>query len=178
MSGSPVVQRQPHCSVTRECESVFTGECQGPTPSQRRGGESGAATEDGAEQSARGQNCGERAEDARKTSCVKNAAVARTLRKVLCKESSIILWSGPSSQSVLLFFSTPGKKPPLTFRLDSRGICFLQYDVSRHPWPQLSRMPVSREKGISAVPCRALGHSLLGAFILMPHTKLMPNTAM
>lgn len=178
MSGSPVVQRQPHCSVTRECESVFTGECQGPTPSQRRVGESGAATEDGAEQSARGQNCGDRAEDARKTSCVKNAR--------RCESASESALQGIIHHTPVRPFVTicppvlfhPWQKPPLTFRLDSRGTCFLQYDVSRQPWPQLSRMPVSREKGISAVLCRALGHSLLGAFILMPHTKLMPNTAM
>lgn len=39
-----------------------------PAAARRDGGEGGAATEDGAEQSARGQQCGERAEDARKTS--------------------------------------------------------------------------------------------------------------
>lgn len=56
MSGSPVVQPQPRCSVTRECESVAR-EC---TKAQhcRDGEEGGAATKDGAEQSAKEQNCG------------------------------------------------------------------------------------------------------------------------
>lgn len=68
-------------------------------------------------------------------------------------------------------------KTPLAFSLNLRGICLLQYDVSRHVWPQLSRKPVSQEKGISVL-CRALGPPLLGAFVLMPHTKVMPNTTM
>lgn len=56
MPGSPVVQPQPCCSVTRKCESV-SWEC--TKAQQRRDWEEGrAATKGGAELSARGQNCG------------------------------------------------------------------------------------------------------------------------
>lgn len=178
MSGSPVVQRQPHCSVTRECESVFTGGCQGPPPP--------AETGERAEQQPRMELNNQREDSSVGNGPRMRARQACVEKRRRCENTSESALQGIIHHTPVRPFITicppvlfhPWQKPPLTFRLDSRGICFLQYDVSRHPWPQLSRMPVSREKGISAVPCRALGHSLLGAFILMPHTKLMPNTAM
>lgn len=193
MSGSPVVQPQPHCSVTRECESVSL---EGPKAQHRRDQEEGgAATKDGAEQSAREQNCGKGLRT-RKDKYVYTTAMQAHVNPLICTVGRTVhaerltsyshrhTRNHPPHFSQALYhdlsscsFPNPGKNPLLPLAWTSHGICLLQYDVSRHPWPQLSRKTVSQEKGISAL-WRALGHLLLGAFILMPHTKLMPNTAM
>lgn len=155
----------------------FHGEC-AKAQHQRDGEEGGAATEDGAEQSARGQSCGKGAEGTRRTS-MRTRHHASTLRSpnTYCRLHSMC-WevhthlSHSSTQWIthgtpvrpfvticprVLF--QPWQNPPLTFGLDLLGIRFLQYGVSRHTWPQLSRTPVSQEKGISVlwgllgIPC-------------------------
>lgn len=185
--------------VVQSPESVRVSYWSVPRPPRGRDGEEGgAATKDGAEQSAREQNSGKGLRGHTPTSvqthhhasiprspntyCSLYSTVHTEGRTLIFltqayKESSTVLQSGPLSPSVPVFFSNPGKNPLSPLAWTYVASAFLQYDVSSHLWPQLGRMSVSQEKGISAL-CGALGHPLLGALVLMPHTKVMPNTAM
>lgn len=145
MSGSPFVQPQPRCSVTRECESV-SWEC---TRARHRGDgeEGGAATKDGAEQSAGEQNRGKGLRTYTPISIQAHLdnnsdMLTLTFLTQARKESNINPVRPFSTIRPRVLFH-PWQRPSSTFSLDSLGICLLQYDVSRRMRPQLSRKPVS-----------------------------------
>lgn len=121
---NPIVQTPERVSVWRES-----------TKAQHSGHrkEGGAATEAGAERSAREQNCGK--------------GPHRRLRAHYGPHVVFLPHSTrPLPQSALIVLFQPWQKPPLTFSMDVHGVCLLQYDVNRHVWPQLGRAPASRKK--------------------------------
>lgn len=155
-------QPQLRCSVTRECESVFTGAHQGPAPQRRGRGRS----------SNRGwsRTIGRRTESwkgLRTHTCTQNRS------SILDNTSA---HAGPNSHLFTRSFKEsyvtpirpfaticprvlfqPWQKPSFTFSPESHGVCLLQYDVSRHVRPQQSRKPVSQGEKESLCCVELLG---------------------